>query len=206
MVAVDQQKIRRARTGLIAHDPALAQPGYTLFAPMYGDGTVYLVDMAGKVTHTWQMPHRPGLYGYLLDDVVAVRAVQRGSSRALNAPCDADRASPRPSYGHVNVEGIDMKPHQLTSRGEAGPSSMRCTRSPPSAVHAPSAVIGENTVGNGAQQDGGGLGLGIRVGGTAATLYAPGWAHAYAADIATTARDRVISSLCSWFRPAAARQ
>src|SRR5262249_61892605 len=68
LTTVDQQKIRRARTGLIAHDPGRAQPGYTLFAPMYGDGTVYLVDMEGKVAHTWQMPHRPGLYGYLLDD------------------------------------------------------------------------------------------------------------------------------------------
>jgi hypothetical protein len=57
---VDQQKIRRGRTGLIAHDPAPAQPGYTLFAPMFGDGTVYLIDMEGTVAHTWHMPHRPG--------------------------------------------------------------------------------------------------------------------------------------------------
>ena len=63
---VDQQKIRRSRTGLIAHDAARAQPGYTLFAPMYGDGTVYLVDMDGKVAHTWRLPYRPGLYGHLL--------------------------------------------------------------------------------------------------------------------------------------------
>lgn len=68
MTAVDPQKIRRARTGLIAHDPELAQPGYTLFAPMYGDGTVYLIDMAGEVVHRWAMPHRPGLYGHLLDN------------------------------------------------------------------------------------------------------------------------------------------
>jgi hypothetical protein len=68
LTTVDQQKLRRLRTGLIAHDPALAQPGYTLFAPMGGDGTVYLIDMAGEVAHTWQMPHRPGLYGYLLDN------------------------------------------------------------------------------------------------------------------------------------------
>ena len=65
---VDQQKIRRARSGLVAHDPARAQPGYTLFAPMLGDGTVYLVDMDGTVAHTWRMPYRPGLYGYLLDN------------------------------------------------------------------------------------------------------------------------------------------
>jgi len=63
---VDQQKIRRTRTGLIAHDAARAQPGYTLFAPMYGDGTVYLVDMDGKAAHTWRLPYRPGLYGHLL--------------------------------------------------------------------------------------------------------------------------------------------
>lgn len=68
MTGVDQQKVRRTRTGLIAHDPALAQPGYTLFAPMYGDGAVYLIDMAGEIAHRWQMPYRPGLYGYLLDN------------------------------------------------------------------------------------------------------------------------------------------
>jgi hypothetical protein len=67
-MAVDQQKIRRARTGLIAHDPARAQPGYTLFAPMLGDGAVYLLDMDGAVAHTWRLPYRPGLYGYLLDN------------------------------------------------------------------------------------------------------------------------------------------
>jgi hypothetical protein len=68
MTTVDQQKIRRTRTGLIACDPALAQPGYTLFAPMYGDGAVYLLAMDGSVAHTWHMPHRPGLYGHLLDN------------------------------------------------------------------------------------------------------------------------------------------
>src|SRR5207249_6111314 len=65
---VDQQKIRRTRTGLIAHDPARAQPGYTLFAPMLGDGTVCLVDMDGKSAHTWRLPYPPGLYGHLLDN------------------------------------------------------------------------------------------------------------------------------------------
>jgi hypothetical protein len=68
MTIVDQQKIRRSRTGLIAHDPSLAQPGYTLFAPMYGDGRVYLIGMDGAVEHEWGMPYRPGLYGYLLDN------------------------------------------------------------------------------------------------------------------------------------------
>jgi hypothetical protein len=35
---------------------------------MSGNGTVYLLDMQGEVVHTWQMPYRPELYGYLLDN------------------------------------------------------------------------------------------------------------------------------------------
>lgn len=54
--------------GLIAHDPERAWPGCTLFTPMFGDGTVYLIDMQGRVVHTWKMPYRPGLYGHLLDN------------------------------------------------------------------------------------------------------------------------------------------
>jgi hypothetical protein len=49
MTTVDQQRVRRTRTGLIAHDPARAMPGYALFAPMFGAGTVYLIDMRGEV-------------------------------------------------------------------------------------------------------------------------------------------------------------
>ena len=68
MSTVDQQRVRRTRTGLIAHDPARAFAGYTLFAPMFGDGTVHLVDMEGKSAHAWRLPYRPGLYGHLLDN------------------------------------------------------------------------------------------------------------------------------------------
>ena len=28
---------------------------------------VYLIDLTGKIVHTWKMPHPPGLYGYLTD-------------------------------------------------------------------------------------------------------------------------------------------
>ena len=65
--AIDPQTRRRiARTGLTAYDPARACPGYTLYAPMSGDGAVYLLDAAGQVAHQWRMPYPPGLYGYLL--------------------------------------------------------------------------------------------------------------------------------------------
>ncbi len=64
---VDQATWRRTRqTGLTAHEPAKAYPGYTLYTPMFGDGTVYLLDMAGNEVHTWRMPLPPGLYAYLL--------------------------------------------------------------------------------------------------------------------------------------------
>ena len=61
-----QTRRRIARTGLTAWDPARACPGYTLYAPMSGEGEVYLLDLAGEVVHTWKMPYPPGLYGYLL--------------------------------------------------------------------------------------------------------------------------------------------
>src|SRR3989441_10289289 len=60
MATVDQQRVRRTRTGLVAHDPGRAFAGYTLITPMFGDGTVYLADMHGDVVHTWRMPYRPG--------------------------------------------------------------------------------------------------------------------------------------------------
>src|SRR5439155_146689 len=40
----------------------------TLYARMFGDGTVYLIGMDGNVAHSWHMPYRPGLCGYLLDN------------------------------------------------------------------------------------------------------------------------------------------
>ncbi len=64
---LDQNPIRRRGTGLRGLDPALTSPGLTLFAPMIGDGSVYLIDLQGKVVHTWRMPYRPGLYGYLTE-------------------------------------------------------------------------------------------------------------------------------------------
>lgn len=52
-MSVDPQRVRRTRTGLIAHDSARALQGYTLFAPMFGDGTVYLVvDLGDRLLRT----------------------------------------------------------------------------------------------------------------------------------------------------------
>ena len=63
----DQQTRRRSTsTGVTLHDPEKACPGYVLYTPMYGPGHVDLIDLKGDVVHRWEMPHPPGLYGYLL--------------------------------------------------------------------------------------------------------------------------------------------
>jgi hypothetical protein len=67
MPPVEQIKLKRGGTGLRACDPQQACPGFTLFAPQSGDGHVYLIDLEGKVVHTWRMPYPPGNYGYLTE-------------------------------------------------------------------------------------------------------------------------------------------
>ncbi|HVO16309.1 MAG TPA: aryl-sulfate sulfotransferase [Alphaproteobacteria bacterium] len=51
--------------GLVHHDEALAEPGYTVIAPLRGC-TVYLVGMRGEIVHRWQLPDRLGTLAYLL--------------------------------------------------------------------------------------------------------------------------------------------
>ena len=65
--AVDQNTVRRRGVGLRGLDASRASTGLTLFAPMLGDGAVYLIDLYGKIVHSWRMPYPPGLYGYLTE-------------------------------------------------------------------------------------------------------------------------------------------
>ena len=64
---MEQNKLKRACTGLRAFDPERTCPGFTLFA-LYqsAESTVYLIDIEGKVVHTWQMPY-PAQYGRLTE-------------------------------------------------------------------------------------------------------------------------------------------
>src|SRR5438874_10375391 len=62
---------RRARpsqekAGLLLNDSRAFQ-GYTLFAPLVHP-TTYLIDMEGKIVHTWESDCGPGLSAYLLED------------------------------------------------------------------------------------------------------------------------------------------
>ena len=67
MPSAEQNKLKRAGTGLRALDSERAWPGFTLFALYQSAGsTVYLIDLEGKVVHTWQMPY-PAQYGRLTE-------------------------------------------------------------------------------------------------------------------------------------------
>ena len=58
MSSIEQNKLKRAGTGLRALDRDRAWPGFTLFALYQSPGrTVYLVDIEGKLVHTWEMPY-----------------------------------------------------------------------------------------------------------------------------------------------------
>ena len=65
---VEPNPILRRGVGLRGLDAGGASPGFTLFTPQTGDGTVYLIDLEGNVVHTWKLPYPPGRYGYLTDD------------------------------------------------------------------------------------------------------------------------------------------
>ena len=67
MTAIEQIRGKRVGVGLRACDAQLASPGYTLFAPLTGGGTVYLIDLHGEIVHQWQLPYSPGLYGRLTE-------------------------------------------------------------------------------------------------------------------------------------------
>jgi hypothetical protein len=65
MHVIEPNTIKRRGTGFRGYDPDRACPGFTLFAPL-GGTTVYLIDLLGRVEHTWQVPHPAG-YGYLTE-------------------------------------------------------------------------------------------------------------------------------------------
>jgi hypothetical protein len=68
MAAVEQNTLKRRGVGLLAYDRERAAPGFTLFAPHFVENkTVYLIDLEGKVVHTWNLPYPLGLSGYLTE-------------------------------------------------------------------------------------------------------------------------------------------
>src|SRR5918995_6420116 len=58
--------------GLVTKSRA-ASTGYTLYSPLEQERT-YLIDLDGKVVHSWRHDTQPGLNQYLLEDGTLVRA------------------------------------------------------------------------------------------------------------------------------------
>ena len=56
---------RTKLTGTTFYSVSETHPGFTLFAPMT-DNKVWLVNMVGKVIHSWTMPYKPGSHAELL--------------------------------------------------------------------------------------------------------------------------------------------
>ncbi|MGE0323878.1 MAG: aryl-sulfate sulfotransferase [Polyangiaceae bacterium] len=54
-----------------------AQPGYTLFSPI-GSPTTYLIDLDGRVVHSWEHSRPPGQVVYLLEDGRLLRTTDPG--------------------------------------------------------------------------------------------------------------------------------
>src|SRR5205823_10706800 len=71
--------------------PERACPGFTLFAPLFVESrTVYLIDLRGKVVHTWKMPYSPGLSGYLTER--GTLYYNRSEERRVGKECRSKRA------------------------------------------------------------------------------------------------------------------
>jgi len=60
--------------GVVLNRPA-ASPGYTLIAPFGGQDT-FLIDLSGKVVHSWTTERRPSQAAYLLDDGSLLRTAK----------------------------------------------------------------------------------------------------------------------------------
>src|SRR5262245_14624469 len=59
-------------SGLIRNAPGAYQ-GYTLISPMTST-SVFLVDMQGRVVHSWETSLLPGAFGYLLENGQLLRS------------------------------------------------------------------------------------------------------------------------------------
>ena len=63
---ISQTRKRITKSGVTYLDSNKAYDCVVLFAPMFGNGEVYAINLQGEIVHQWQLPWAPGLYGYLL--------------------------------------------------------------------------------------------------------------------------------------------
>jgi hypothetical protein len=67
---------KQTKLGVLVNDPKAFQ-GYTLVSPMNSTKT-HLIDMSGRVVHTWESQYTPALCGYLLENGNLLRPATTG--------------------------------------------------------------------------------------------------------------------------------
>lgn len=77
----EQSKEEKPRIGLLRNEKRAFQ-GYTLFSPTRST-TTYLLNMEGKVVHTWESKYLPGLSVYLLENGNMLRCAHDQENRAF---------------------------------------------------------------------------------------------------------------------------
>src|SRR5262245_21005063 len=78
-----QPPVGKPSSGVITNEPG-ACPGYTFVFPLSSTKT-YLVDMQGKVAHTWESKYNPGQEAYLLENGNLLRPAKVSDNEALFA-------------------------------------------------------------------------------------------------------------------------
>ncbi len=64
--SVEAYELVNGPTGVISYNKEKSVGGYTLFAPIIGSTTTYLINMEGDIVHSWKSDYTPGLYAVLL--------------------------------------------------------------------------------------------------------------------------------------------
>src|SRR6516165_6812998 len=75
-----QEPAPKAKSGVMVNEPGAFQ-GYTLIFPRQSKRT-YLIDMQGKVVHTWESKYVPGQEAYLLENGHLLRPATLANNEA----------------------------------------------------------------------------------------------------------------------------
>ena len=70
-------------TGVLKYDQGQAYEGYTLFSPTVKNTVTYLIDMDGKMVHSWKSEYPAGLHAVLLPNGHLLRAGAIGQKKEL---------------------------------------------------------------------------------------------------------------------------
>lgn len=70
-------------TGVLKYVDGKAYEGYTLFSPMVGSKSTYLIDMEGNIVHEWKCQTPPGLYAELLPNGNLLRSEKANQKKQL---------------------------------------------------------------------------------------------------------------------------